>query len=88
MPILEAMARGIPVACSDASAVPEVAGDAALYFAPDRPDEIADAIKRLLGDARLAAELVERGRARQRTFTWSRAAEETLAVYDRVLGGT
>jgi len=83
MPVLEAMARGVPVACSNASAVPEVAGDAALYFAPDRPDEISRAIERLLGDAKLARELVARGRERQRLFTWSRAAEETLAVYDR-----
>ena len=88
MPILEAMARGVPVACSDASAVPEVAGDAALYFTPERPDQIAQAIHRLLGDAKLAAELVERGRARQRRFTWSRAAEETLSVYERARSGS
>jgi glycosyltransferase involved in cell wall biosynthesis len=88
MPILEAMARGVPVACSNASAVPEVAGDAALYFSPQRPDEIAQAIERLLGDAKLAAELAERGRKRQRMFTWSRAAEETLAVYEKARSGT
>jgi len=88
MPILEAMARGVPVACSNVSAVPEVAGDAALYFAPERPDEIAQAIQRLLGDAKLAAELAERGRERQRMFTWSRAAEETLAVYEHALNGS
>jgi glycosyltransferase involved in cell wall biosynthesis len=78
----------VPVACSDASAVPEVAGDAALYFAPDSPDEIAQAIVRLLGDTKLTAELMERGQARQRMFTWSRTAEETLAVYERALSGS
>lgn len=88
MPILEAMARGVPVACSDASPLPEVAGDAALYFAPERPDQIAEAIVRLLSDTKLAAELVVRGRARQRMFTWSRAAEKTLAVYERALSGS
>src|ERR687897_1734580 len=88
MPILEAMARGVPVLCSDASAVPEVAGDAALYFSPERPDEIAQAIERVLGDPKLAAELAERGRQRQRMFTWSRAAEETLAVYEKALNGS
>jgi glycosyltransferase involved in cell wall biosynthesis len=88
MPILEAMARGVPVACSDVSALPEVAGDAALYFSPERPDEIAQAIKRLLGDPKLATELAERGRERQRMFTWSRAAEETLAVYEHALSGS
>jgi glycosyltransferase involved in cell wall biosynthesis len=88
MPILEAMARGVPVACSNVSAVPEVAGDAALYFAPDRPDQIAEAIERLLGDPKLAADLAKRGRERQRMFTWSRAAKETLAVYEHALNGS
>jgi glycosyltransferase involved in cell wall biosynthesis len=88
MPILEAMARGVPVACSNASAVPEVAGDAALYFTPEHPDEIAQAIESLLGDAKLAAELVERGRQRQRLFTWSRAAEQTLAIYEHARSNT
>ena len=86
MPILEAMARGVPVACSNASALPEVAGDAALYFAPESPEEIAAAIQRLLGNAELARELVDRGLDRVRLFTWARTAEETLAVYERALG--
>jgi glycosyltransferase involved in cell wall biosynthesis len=85
LPILEAMARGVPVACSNASAMPEVAGDAALYFAPDRPDEIAQAVERLLGEPKLAAKLAKRGRDRQGAFTWTRAAEGTLAVYERAL---
>jgi len=86
MPVLEAMARGVPVACSNTSALPEVAGDAALYFAPDRPAEIAEAIERLLDDPQLGRELVARGQERVRLFTWSRAANETLAVYERALG--
>jgi glycosyltransferase involved in cell wall biosynthesis len=65
--------------------MPEVAGDAALYFAPDRPDEIAQAVERLLGEPELAAKLAKRGRDRQGAFTWTRAAEETLAVYERAL---
>jgi alpha-1,3-rhamnosyl/mannosyltransferase len=88
MPLLEAMARGVPIACSNSSALPEVAGDAALYFAPDRPDEIAGATARILDDPMLARELVERGRQRQRLFTWSRAAEKTLAVYEHALSDT
>jgi glycosyltransferase involved in cell wall biosynthesis len=88
MPLLEAMARGVPIACSSSSALPEVAGDAALYFAPDRPDEIAGATARILDDPTLARELVERGRQRQRLFTWSRAAEKTLAVYEHALSDT
>jgi glycosyltransferase involved in cell wall biosynthesis len=85
MPVLEAMARRVPVACADASAIPEVAGDAALYFSPDRPDEIADTITALLDNRALADQLVERGLDRQRRFTWERAAEETIAVYESAL---
>jgi len=87
MPLLEAMVRGVPIACSNASALPEVGGDAALYFAPDRPAEVVGAISRILGDPKFAAELVERGRRRQLLFTWSRAAEETLAVYEHARVG-
>jgi glycosyltransferase involved in cell wall biosynthesis len=83
LPVLEAMRRGLPVACSNASAVPEVAGDAALLFDPTRADEIADAVSRLLLDPKLRAELTERGRRRAAGFTWRRAAEQTLATFDR-----
>jgi glycosyltransferase involved in cell wall biosynthesis len=88
LPVLEAMARGVPVACSNRSAVPEVAGDAALYFAPDRPEEIADAVARILRDPQLARDLAERGHQRARLFTWARTAEETLAVYERARAQT
>jgi glycosyltransferase involved in cell wall biosynthesis len=83
LPVLEAMRRGVPVACSNASALPEVAGDAALMFDPNRPDELARAVTRLVRDHALAEELAARGRARATEFTWRRAAEETLASFDR-----
>jgi glycosyltransferase involved in cell wall biosynthesis len=83
LPVLEAMRRGLPVACSNTSAVPEVAGDAALYFDPRRPEEIRAALERLLADGGLRAELAERGRRRAESFTWRRTARETLATYDR-----
>ena len=83
LPVLEAMRRGVPVACSNASSLPEVAGDAALLFDPRRPDELAAAVTRLLSDRRLADELAARGRARAAEFTWRRAAEETLASFER-----
>ncbi len=57
LPVLEAMRRGVPVACSNRSAVPEVAGDAALTFDPSRPSEIAGAVTRILGDPALARDL-------------------------------
>jgi glycosyltransferase involved in cell wall biosynthesis len=79
------MARGLPVACSDRSSLPEVAGDAALLFDPSDPAAIARAIERLLGDRALAERLRAAGRDRAAGFTWERAARETLAVYARVL---
>lgn len=87
LPVLEAMARDVPVACSNRPALPEVAGDAALFFDPSDQTALAEAIRRLLRDRGLAAELVERGRARCRMFTWQRTAEATLASYRRAIEG-
>jgi glycosyltransferase involved in cell wall biosynthesis len=86
LPVLEAMRRGVPVVCSNVSALPEVAGDAALLVDAHRPEELAAAISRVLEDRELAAQLGERGKARARSFSWKRAAEETLASYERALG--
>jgi glycosyltransferase involved in cell wall biosynthesis len=84
-PVLEAMARGVPVACSDRSSLPEVAGDAALLFDPEDPRQIADALERLLTDDAEAARLRERGPRWAATFTWQRTARETLAGYERAM---
>jgi glycosyltransferase involved in cell wall biosynthesis len=86
LPLLEAMRRGVPVACSNVSSLPEVAGDAALLFDPAEPGEIAAAIDRLVADEPLRADLVSRGRERCEAFTWERTARETLAVYRRAIG--
>lgn len=86
LPMLEAMARGVPVACSDASSLPEVAGDAALLFDPHRPAQIAAAIGRLLTDAGMRERLGELGRLRASEFTWERSARLTLESYARALG--
>ncbi len=83
IPILEAMRRGVPVACSRASALPEVAGDAARYFDPYDVQDIAAAVTALVGDRDLAAELAARGRERESTFTWEAAAAATLETYER-----
>ena len=85
LPVLEAMARGVPVACGDRSSLPEVAGDAALTFDPERVDAIAGAITRLLDDRELAERLRQRGRARARQFTWDATARGVLDAYDRTL---
>jgi glycosyltransferase involved in cell wall biosynthesis len=87
LPVLEAMARGVPVACSNASSLPEVAGEAALMFDPhDRP-AIASAIERLLNDQALVERLRSLGLERARTFTWERTARMTLESYARAAGG-
>jgi glycosyltransferase involved in cell wall biosynthesis len=80
MPVLEALAAGIPVACSDIPPLREVAGDAALYFDPLNEDEIASAIERVMSDASLRERLATAGRERAREFTWRRSAEQTLSV--------
>jgi len=86
LPLLEAMACGLPSAASDVSALPEVGGDAALYFRPEDPEDIAAKIIRLLSDEDLRALLRARGRERARAFTWGKTAAETLAFYGTVLG--
>jgi len=83
IPILEAMRRGLPVACSRASALPEVAGDAARYFDPFDVADITQAIVELLGDRALAGDLAARGRRRETRFTWEATARGTLECYAR-----
>jgi glycosyltransferase involved in cell wall biosynthesis len=85
LPVLEAMARGVPVACSDCSSLPEVAGDAALLFDPADVTAMRAAIERLLGDERERNRLAEAGRRQAALFTWERAAKLTIASYDRAL---
>jgi glycosyltransferase involved in cell wall biosynthesis len=86
LPVLEAMVRGVPVACSDASSLPEVAGDAVLYFDPTDTAGIASAVRRILSDPDLRERLSEAGRARAARFTWEATAEATLRSYERALG--
>jgi glycosyltransferase involved in cell wall biosynthesis len=88
LPALEAMALGTPLIVSDTPALREVTGDAALAFDPFSDAALASAIATLLDDDGLRAELAARGRRRARAFEWSRCAEQTLAVYDRVLQTT
>jgi glycosyltransferase involved in cell wall biosynthesis len=85
LPVLEAMARGVPVACADRSSLPEVAGEAAVLFDPGDTGSIAAAVERLLTDEQLAARLRQQGRTRAALFTWERTAELTLAAYERAL---
>jgi glycosyltransferase involved in cell wall biosynthesis len=83
LPVLEAMARGVPVTCSDIAALNEVGGEAALYFDPREPGEIARRVTQLLDDAPLAKRLRALGHARAQQFSWAEAARGTLASYRR-----
>lgn len=85
LPVVEAMLRGVPVACSNTPALAEVAGEAALTFDPHRQEEVTAAIARLLDDRSLARRLAERGRARAAVFTWRHTAAATLEGYRRAI---
>lgn len=84
MPILDAMARGVPVITSNCSAMPEAAGDAALLIDPNDESSIADALTRLMNDAALRDELTRKGRAHAAEFSWDRAVRSTWAVYEEL----
>jgi glycosyltransferase involved in cell wall biosynthesis len=83
--VLEAMACGTPVVCSSTTSLPEVAGEAALFFDPDRPEEMAGQILRAFSDAALRESLIERGWLNVKRFSWAETARQTLAVYHQEL---
>jgi len=84
LPVLEAMACGTPVVCSNVSSLPEVAGEAAILVDPLDVEELATAMERVLGDEELRAELTERGFEQARRFSWEKCARQTLDVLERV----
>ena len=86
LPLLEAMACGLPAAVSRAGALPEVGGEAAAYFDPIDPNEIARVLLGLLEDAGKRRELAEKGKKRAALFDWGLTARETLAFYEKVAG--
>lgn len=88
LPPLEAMSFGTPVVVARAASLPEVVGDAGLYFEPGDAGGLADALRRVRADEALATNLAARGGTRAGTFTWERAAEATAAVYESVLNST
>jgi glycosyltransferase involved in cell wall biosynthesis len=85
LPILEAMACGVPVITSNTSSMPEVAGDAALFVNPTEYLEIKEKILELLGSESLQLELRSKGLKRASTFTWKAAAEQLLAIYNSLM---
>jgi glycosyltransferase involved in cell wall biosynthesis len=85
LPVLEAMLRGAPVACSKTTSLPEVAGDAALLFDPLDTNAIALSVRRILEDDALAERLRNAGLERAKRFSWEETARRTLASYRRAL---
>lgn len=85
IPPLEAMSLGCPVACSNNSSIPEVVGDAVEYFDPKDAESMCAAMEHVLNSTARRAELVESGFVRCAQFSWERCAEETLAVYSRLM---
>ena len=84
-PVIEAMACGTPVVCSNRSSLPEVAGDAALLVDPEDIAGLAAATGRILGDAALAGQLRQAGMAQAARFDWTRCAAQTVGVYRELL---
>ena len=83
LPPLEAMASGTPVVTSNVSALPEVVGDAAVLVDPTHADSIADGVLRVLSDDALRADLIRKGLARARQFSWDRSVRRTWDIYGR-----
>jgi glycosyltransferase involved in cell wall biosynthesis len=81
------MACGTPVVTSNVSSLPEVAGDAALLVPPDDEAQLIEAMRRALSDKALRQEMRAKGQAHAATFTWERTARQTVAAYERALGG-
>lgn len=86
LPLLEAMACGLPAAAASAGALPEIAGRAALFFNPHDPQDMARALIRLLSDGPLRQDLIREGLRRAGDFDWARTASQTLDFYKRVTG--
>jgi glycosyltransferase involved in cell wall biosynthesis len=85
IPVLEAMANGVPVVTSNVSSMPEVGGEAALYVDPHDPSDIAQKVLQAAEDSMLRGSLISKGIARAAEFTWRRTAQATLAVYDEIV---
>jgi glycosyltransferase involved in cell wall biosynthesis len=85
IPVLEAMAHGVPVVASERSSLPEVGGDAAAYVAPEDVEGIAQTIRQVVENEETADAMRRKGWARAAQFPWRRTAEETLRIYDELL---
>ena len=80
LPIIEAMASGIPVLCSDSGALKEIGGHAPLYFNSDKPEEIASLMEKITSDADLKAKMIDLGHIQAGKFNWNKTAEELIKI--------
>lgn len=87
LPVLEAMACGVPVICSQTGSLVELVNDAAITVTTESPKALTAAIDKLIGDATLRKDLRQRGLARSSLFSWAQAAQQTVDVYNHVLDG-
>jgi len=85
LPVLEALACGIPVITSNRSSLPEIVGDAGILIDPNNVDELAAQMSMLAADNDLRIELRRKGLARAQLFSWERTARETIAAYERAI---
>lgn len=85
LPVLEAMACGAPVLTSNSSSLPEIAGEAALFAAPDRPQDHVESLDTLLRDSKIRAELGRAGKNRAALFTWESSAAQLKGYFDDLL---
>ena len=84
IPLLEAMACGTPVVSSNVASLPEIGGDAVIYFDPKNIDDMAEKISQVLGSEKLRKELIVKGQKRCQEFSWQKLAKQTLEVYNSV----
>lgn len=84
IPPLEAMHYGTPVIASSASSIPEVVGDAGLYFDPNNEEELAEKMKILIHDSTLRKSLINLGVKQEKTFSWDKCADETMKYYQEI----
>jgi len=85
LPVLEAMTLGVPVVTSNTSSIPEVTGDAAILIDPNDPIQLAEAILKVISDSQLRQDLIKKGKARAKLFSWERTAKETLKAYRSII---
>ena len=85
LPVLEAMSSGTPAILARATSLPEVGGDAAVYFEPGNHQQLADVLTQVVGNSDLRSQIIRRGRVRAREFDWRIAATKTKQVYEKAL---